>query len=75
MTTPNAEITLKEVYDILVDVRDDVTTIKKELENTSKDVDDHESRIRALERTIWKAAGGAAVLGAVGGWISKFLLP
>ena len=59
-----AEITLKEVYDILVDVRNDVTSIKSELKNTSEDVKDHESRLRSLEKWIWAAAGTGVVGGA-----------
>lgn len=61
----NAEITLKEVYDILVDVRNDVTSIKSDLKNTSEDVKDHEGRLRALEKWIW-AAAGAGMLGGAG---------
>jgi hypothetical protein len=60
----HAEITLKEVYDILVDVRNDVTSIKSELKNTSEDVKDHETRLRALEKWIWAAAGTGVVGGA-----------
>ena len=33
------------------------------------DVRDHEARIRLLERMIWKAAGAAAFIGVVGGWL------
>ena len=63
--TANAEISLKEVYEVLVEVRDDVTSIKKELENTTKDVDDHEARIRQMEKAQWRWAGAAAAVGAV----------
>lgn len=36
--------------------------------------DDHESRIRALETKVWKAAGAAAAFsGAIGGALVKFL--
>ncbi|QOI66934.1 hypothetical protein SEA_GARDENSTATE_22 [Microbacterium phage GardenState] len=34
---------------------------------------DHEARIRSLERKLWIAAGGAAVLGGVLGNIAPFL--
>lgn len=60
----SAEITLKEVYDILVEVRTDVTSIKADLKNTSEDVQDHEARLRVVEKWIWGAAGAGAVGGA-----------
>lgn len=30
---------------------------------------DHEERLRALERKVWAAAGAGATVGAVGGWL------
>lgn len=33
------------------------------------DVSDHEGRLRNLERRIWVATGGSAVVGAVIGWV------
>lgn len=71
----SAEITLKEVYDILVDVRTDVTSIKRDLENNTTKVDDHEDRIRGLEKVIWKAMGVAAALGTGGGYLVSTFLP
>lgn len=58
-----AEITLKEVYDVVVEVRQDVTAIKEKLDATQVDVRDHETRLRSLEKLVWGAAG----IGAVGG--------
>lgn len=32
---------------------------------------DHETRIRALERRLWMALGAASVVGAVAGWFLR----
>jgi len=70
MTAPNeapAIITLREVYDLVLEVRSEVALLKTtELKH---DVEDHETRIRALERWIWRASGIAAAIGATGGYI------
>lgn len=50
--------TLDEKVDAL---RIDVAVIKERVNG----VVDHESRIRALERKVWTAAGAATVLGAL----------
>ena len=63
MSDSGAVITLRELYDIMVEVRTDVTQIKGTLESTNQKVNDHESRLRALEKWVWGAAG----IGAVGG--------
>lgn len=85
MTNPG-EITIKEVLlelksdisgmkEVLNDVRTDVTAIRADLENTSESVQDHETRLRAVERAMWKAAGASAVLGASGGYFATMFLP
>lgn len=71
----SAEITLREVYDILVEVRTDVTAIKKDLESNTNSVKDHEIRIRGLERAMWKAMGVASVIGASGGYMAMTFFP
>lgn len=56
---PNsARITVREVYDAVMSLRQD-------LQHTPRMVDDHEERIRDLERKVWGAAGIATVLGVV----------
>lgn len=86
MTAPAAEpsgvyISSAQMYQELRSLSDGVTrvetkldTIGQGLSEVGKDVADHESRIRALEHTIWRAAGGAAVLGAGGGIVAQFLM-
>ncbi|WP_121189586.1 hypothetical protein [Microbacterium sp. AG790] len=46
-------ITLREVYDLVLEVRGDVATLKTT--ELKADVDDHESRIRSLEKWVWRA--------------------
>jgi len=43
-------ITLKEVYDLLIDM-------KIEMSGHPKQIDDHERRLRALELRVWTAGG------------------
>ena len=62
-----AVITLREVYDLVLEVRSEVTLLKST--ELKSDVADHETRIRALERWIWRASGIAAAIGAAGGYI------
>lgn len=52
-------ITTREIYDLALGIREDVHTVQTKLDAMS----DHESRIRKLERKLWIATGGAAVLG------------
>ena len=68
MTAPSegpAIITLSEVYDLVLDVRAEVTLLKTTELKT--DVADHEARIRSLEKWVWRAGGIAAAIGAAGG--------
>lgn len=76
MTTPHTTssghvvVTLTEIYDAVMKVQVDVADIKTSLENVSKKTEDHELRIRALERRVW-AAGGAG--GAIGGFLTYLI--
>lgn len=57
MNEQSTEITLREVYDAVIE-------LKYELAHTPKQVDDHEKRIRSLEKLIWSLSGIASLLGA-----------
>lgn len=83
MSTPDSGVYISngQMYQELRSLSDGVTrvetkldTIGQALSDDSKDVADHESRIRALEHAIWRAAGGAAVLGAGAGIVAQFLM-
>lgn len=58
-----------EVRQILssIDKKLDVALVS--VEHSSKAVDDHEARIRVIEKAIWRAAGAAAFLGGAAGII------
>lgn len=58
--TPRVEVTLKEVYDLLLEVSKKVNS----MEPQKGQLDDHEQRIRSLEKWIWRASGMAALGGA-----------
>jgi hypothetical protein len=36
-------------------------------------IEDHESRIRQMEKTIWRSAGAAAIIGAGAGILTSFI--
>lgn len=51
-------------HDLLIEIR---TTLNLFVSDTTKKVDDHEDRLRAVERKVWFASGIATILGAVFG--------
>lgn len=59
-------ITNEKIYEILMEVRD---TVKPLPEKSA----DHEIRIRALERRMYLAAGGAGILGSLFGIFGAYL--
>ncbi|MFE9765130.1 hypothetical protein ACFYPC_11445 [Streptomyces sp. NPDC005808] len=78
---PGVYISSGQMYQELRSLSDGVTRVETKLDTigqglteVGKDVADHESRIRTLEHTMWRAAGGAAVLGAGAGIVAQFLI-
>jgi len=71
MSPGNAEVSLDEIYRLMLEMREDLIALKAA--NVAKTVEDHETRIRALERLVWKAAGAAAAVGALLGVALQFL--
>jgi len=57
-------ITTREIYDTLLGIREDLRGMSTTLPNHKDMLDDHESRIRSLERAKYWIAGVAAVMGA-----------
>lgn len=51
-TDGSVRIGMREIYDVLIGMREDVQRIGQASEALQQDVADHESRIRSLER--WK---------------------
>lgn len=62
-------VTLTDFYNELREQRDLLIEIK----TTLSAIPDHESRLRKLETLVWRAAGAAAALGAVGGFMGTKL--
>lgn len=75
--SPGAEvgvtIDLGTLYSLVVETRDGVRDLSTKLDNLSDDSRDHETRLRALEKAIWKWAGAAAALGSAGGYFLPML--
>lgn len=59
---PGAVVTLDNMYQEIKGLRTDVTTMLANLANNTAIAQDHETRIRTLEKRVWIAAGAAAVL-------------
>jgi len=54
---PSTRVTLHAVYTLLLDFKDEMTGLPRR-------VDDHEIRIRAIEKYLWVWIGAAGVGGA-----------
>ncbi|MEU9426227.1 hypothetical protein AB0D87_25870 [Streptomyces sp. NPDC048342] len=83
MTTPDPGVYIPsaQMYQELRSLSDSLTRVETKLDgigqgltDVGKDVADHESRLRALEKSVWRAAGGAAALGAGAGVLAQFLM-
>lgn len=66
MTVPPPEgpaiVTVREVYDLVLQVKERID--RQNVHDLAKDVEDHETRIRGLEKWVWRASGIAALVGA-----------
>jgi len=80
MAEPNdslgVTISAREIYDQIVGLRDDVRSLVQSNAEVSKELDDHETRLRSVER--WKyavpatlivslASAGTTIIKAIGG--------
>jgi hypothetical protein len=74
---PSTRVTLRDVYDVASDVKTTVIRMEGQVGSLLADRDDHEVRIRALEKRVWTAAGialaGGAGLGQVLAVVGKVL--
>lgn len=61
------QISLRDIYDTVVG-------IDKKVDPLVREVEDHEGRIRALERQVWAWVGAAGVIaGLAGALVSQFM--
>lgn len=67
MTTeqPFVKVTLDTIYFMVSEVRDEVRELRSDLKDVVDQSDDHEERIRSLERKVWAFSGIAAILSGV----------
>ncbi|MGW4986306.1 hypothetical protein ACWEQ3_01465 [Streptomyces mirabilis] len=56
-------ISAREIYDQIVGLRDDVRSLVQSNAEVSKQLEDHEGRLRSVER--WKYAVPTATVGAI----------
>lgn len=61
-------VTQAVIYETLMQLKTEVAIlndkIPSEIEKTDKEIADHETRIRRLERQLWLIAGAAAAAGS-----------
>lgn len=67
---PYAVITVTDLYLELREMHAAITRVESTLKDSANRIEDHETRIRSLERRTWLFAGAAAV---IGGSASKIL--
>ena len=60
--------------DVVMEIRLDVKTLKEALATIPSRVDDHESRIRGLEKKVWLMLGGAVAGGGAAGSVAQILI-
>lgn len=68
---PHVKVTMHEIYGLLLSVQKELIEMKSELPS----VKDHETRIRALEKWVWGAAGIGMVAGIFFNQIVGKLIP
>jgi len=72
------EPTQRDIYDRIaaVDNKLDAYIARSDerLDHGSRELGDHEARIRLLEQAKWKAAGAAAAMGTIAGAVVSWLL-
>lgn len=62
-----------EVRRLLASIDNKLDLMQLSVAHANKSVDDHETRIRAIEKHIWRAAGAAGFLGGLAGIVAGFL--
>lgn len=72
--TPGVTITLKDIYDKVETMSVKIDRIATTHDVHAQTIDDHEGRIRDLEKMVWKASGVATVLGIIGSTIVQLVI-
>lgn len=66
-------ITGRDIWEKLDRIESSVSGIPEKLSTHDKRIEDHETRLRAVERRVWAALGAAAVLGGSAGAVASLL--
>lgn len=62
-----------EIREMLSTIDNKLDVVTVTMGHTTKFVDDHETRIRAIEKTMWRAVGAAAFLSGLAGIAASFI--
>ena len=62
-----------EVRQILSSIDNKLDVVTVTMTHATKSVEDHETRIRVIERTMWRAVGAAAFLSGLAGIAASFI--
>lgn len=64
-------------HDLLIELRTEMRGLRGDIKGLKSDhadaLSDHETRLRALERRVWIASGGASIIGIIGAWVISLL--
>lgn len=55
---------MRSLHDVVTRVETKLDAFTTQAQNLTTDIADHESRLRVLEKTVWRAAGMATIVGA-----------
>jgi len=64
-------VTLESIYALVLETSSGVTTANTKLDTAAVKIDDHETRLRALEKRVYAFAG---IIGLLGGGIGSAVL-
>lgn len=59
------KITPQQIYAVAIETRDSVRSLDSSIAEAVKDIGDHESRLRSMERKVWGFSGLAGIVSSV----------
>ena len=62
-----------EVRQLLASIDNKLDVVSLTMSHATKSVDDHENRIRLIEKNMWRAVGAAAFLSGLAGIAASFI--
>lgn len=74
MAENDANAPFMTLRDVVMEIRLDVKTLKENLATLPGVVDDHESRLRGLEKKVWVMVGGAIAGGGAAGSMAQLFI-